>query len=286
MRRAEFARGGELRRLDVDGDDRNAAGEPRALDRIQPDAAAADHDNARAGFDVRGVDDRADAGHHAAGDQRGDVERDVPGDGRRPGRRRRRTCSAKAPVRIRGRAACRRSRGAGLPVEREHLFAEHRRAVGAGGAEAAVADQGGDDRVARLEPSDSGSDRRDDARCLVAVDRGQVAAPGAIDIQNVAVADPAGRRLDQDFAGPRRGDLDRFDRQRRPEGPADCGSGFHGTFHNSAATPAGRFPAPRLVSSAALMPGHAFLRGRAVSALPAGVRSASARTADSSWRGR
>ena len=58
-------------------------------------------------------------------------------------------CSAKAPVR--------RPWTIGLPspslsgrrlVEREHLFAEHRRALGAGRAEAAVADEGRDHVVA------------------------------------------------------------------------------------------------------------------------------------------
>ena len=52
MGRAEGARGGELARLDVDGDDRRAAGEPGALDGVEADAAAADDDDARPGLDA------------------------------------------------------------------------------------------------------------------------------------------------------------------------------------------------------------------------------------------
>ncbi len=111
--RAEFARRDELLRLDVDGDDRIAARDSRALDGVEPDAAAADHHGAGSGLDVGGVEDRAEAGHHAAGDQRGDVELDVPGRSPPPGRRRRGYARRRRRCAVRGRAACRRRRGAG-----------------------------------------------------------------------------------------------------------------------------------------------------------------------------
>ena len=47
MRRAERLRRVELGVDDVDGDDRRGAGDPRALHGIEPDAAAADDDDAR-----------------------------------------------------------------------------------------------------------------------------------------------------------------------------------------------------------------------------------------------
>src|SRR5208283_1138073 len=115
----------------------------------------------------------------------------------------------------------------GLAVEREHLLAEYRRPFGAGGAEAAVSDQRGDDMVAGLHARHAGSDRLDHAGRLVPVDRGKVAAPGAVDIEDVAVTDGESRGPDHHFARARRGDLDGLDRQRRPERAADGGSGFH-----------------------------------------------------------
>jgi hypothetical protein len=64
--------------------------------------------------------------------------------------------------------------------------------------------------VAGPEPSDTGADRLHHARRLVAVDRRQIVAPDAVDVEIVAVADGAGGGADKDLArasidrGPRR----------------------------------------------------------------------------------
>ena len=87
--------------------------------------------------------------------------------------------------------------------------------------------------VAGLEPGHAGPDRLDHAGRLVAVDGRQFAAPGAVDVGDVAVADRAGGRPDQNLAGAGRPELDRLDGQRRAEGAADGGSGFHSAPGNS-----------------------------------------------------
>src|SRR5208283_3047461 len=101
-----------------------------------------------------------------------------------------------------------------------HLFAERRRALGAGRAEAAVANERRHDRVAGAEPAHAGPDRLDHARRFVAIDRGKVAAPGAVDIEDVAVADGASGRPDQNLAWAGLRDLDGLDGQPGPESPA------------------------------------------------------------------
>ena len=180
------------------------------------------------GFHRGRVDDRAQPRQHAAGDQRGAVERHILWD-----RNRLRLVddhvlgegagAQTVDDRLAGAVVQR-----GGAVEREHFLAEHRRALGAGGAEAAIADERRDHGVADFEPRDPRTDRLDHARRLVAVDGGQFAPPGAVDEENVAVADRAGRGPDQDLARPRLGELDRLDRERRAEGAADGGFGFHG----------------------------------------------------------
>ena len=82
--------------------------------------------------------------------------------------------------------------------------------------------------VADFQARHALSDRLDDARRLVAIDRRQIAAPGAVDVKNVAVANRAGRGPYQHLARPRFGKVDRLDGQGRAEGAADGGFGFHG----------------------------------------------------------
>src|SRR5262249_42208016 len=62
---------------DVDGDDAGGAGDTRSLDDVDADAAAAEDGDGLAGLDARGVDGGADAGHDAAADETGAIERDV-----------------------------------------------------------------------------------------------------------------------------------------------------------------------------------------------------------------
>ena len=77
MGRAEFSREGELVFGEIDGDDLARAGESRAEDDAQAYAAEADHRDRLTGFDLRGVDDRANPGQHRAAEQRGELERQV-----------------------------------------------------------------------------------------------------------------------------------------------------------------------------------------------------------------
>ena len=78
--RAEPPRDLELARVEVAGDDARRAGQPRALDHRQADAAAADHGDRRAGRHLGGVAHGADAGRHRAADDRHDVQRRVAPD--------------------------------------------------------------------------------------------------------------------------------------------------------------------------------------------------------------
>ncbi len=228
MRRAKVPRRLQLAVGDVDGDDRGGAGDARALDAVEPDAAAADHNDARPGGNGGRVDDGAQSRQHAAGDQRRAVElhvlrddrdlalvdHDMLGEGAR---------AHAMHERLALGAVQRR-----LDVEREHFLAEDGRPAGAGRAAAAGADQRRDDGIADLHALDAQPDRLDHARRLMAVDRRQVAAPGAVEIENVAVTDCAGGQLDPDFARTGIGEFHLFDAEGRAEGAADGGSGFHG----------------------------------------------------------
>ena len=115
-----------------------------------------------------------------------------------------------------------------LAVEREDLLAEDRRALRASGAEAAIADERRHHMIAGFQPLDARADRLHDARRLVAVDRRQFSAPSPVHVKDVAVADRAGGRLDEDLARARLGELDRLHGQGRAEGAADGGFRFHG----------------------------------------------------------
>ena len=232
VRRAEGARGFKLVVGDVDGDDRRGAGDPRALHRIQADAAAADDDDAAAGADPRRVDHGAVAGQHAAGDQRGDVERHVFGDALNLAVMDDDMLGEGADAHAVDDALAAGAVQRALLIEREHLLALHRRAAGAGGAEAAGADQRRHHGIADLDPRHAGADRLDDPRRLVAVDRRQRAAPGAFPKEHVAVADRARLDLDADLALAGLGEVDLLERERLAEGAADGGAGFHGEAPN------------------------------------------------------
>src|SRR5690606_11817106 len=68
MRHAEFLAAGFLVIVEIDADDHVGPDEPQALDDVQPDAAEAEDDGRRAGFDLGRIDDRADVGSDAAAD--------------------------------------------------------------------------------------------------------------------------------------------------------------------------------------------------------------------------
>ena len=67
-------------RVEVDADDHVGPGEPGTLDDVEADAAQAEDDDIVAGLDLGGVDDRTDAGGHAAADVADLVERRVAPD--------------------------------------------------------------------------------------------------------------------------------------------------------------------------------------------------------------
>ena len=70
MRRAACERELELRRIEVDGDDRLGAGETERRDDLQSDTAAADHGSRLTRPNPRGIAYRAERRHDAAAEQR------------------------------------------------------------------------------------------------------------------------------------------------------------------------------------------------------------------------
>ena len=92
---------------EIDGDDRVRARQHEAEDDRLADAAAADDDRALPRPHARGVEHRADAGGHAAADQRGDLRRHARVDRPRPPTPAR--PSPRRTCRGRGRRARRRS---------------------------------------------------------------------------------------------------------------------------------------------------------------------------------
>ena len=113
-----------------------------------------------------------------------------------------------------------------LRVEREGRLAEHLGALGTRGAGSAKADQGHHHMIADGDMGYAGADLLDHAGGLVAEDGGQAAAPGALEVEDVAVANRGGCQLDADFTRLRRGEVDVLDDQRLGEFTAD--GGFHG----------------------------------------------------------
>jgi hypothetical protein len=77
--RAEARRQRALVGISIDRDHQRRLLEDGTLDHIEPDRAAADDHDDRTGFDARQSADRADAGHHAAAEQAGAIERHLVG---------------------------------------------------------------------------------------------------------------------------------------------------------------------------------------------------------------
>jgi hypothetical protein len=82
MARAEGSRGSELPLREVDRDVRSGAADGGPLDAVEADAARADGHDVPAGADGRGVQDGAEAGDDAAGQQACALQRHVAGDRR------------------------------------------------------------------------------------------------------------------------------------------------------------------------------------------------------------
>src|SRR6516162_3343439 len=68
MRHAEALAPSLLLRIQIDADDHCSADEAKSLDDVQADAAETKHNAFGAGFDLCGIDHRADASSHAAAD--------------------------------------------------------------------------------------------------------------------------------------------------------------------------------------------------------------------------
>ena len=195
--------------------------EGRALDAVEADAAGADGRDVAAGAHGGGVEDGADARDHAAGQERRALERhlrrnqrhlrgvdhDLLGEGPGP--------EALADRRAVARAQRR------AQIERQPGLAQLALAARAEGAVAAGAQQGDDDVVARPDPRDPGAHLLDDPGRLMAGHRRQLAAPGAREEEQVAVADRAGLDPDPDLARPRFRELDLLDRERASERATD-----------------------------------------------------------------
>jgi hypothetical protein len=205
VRSAERAGGRQLRGNPVDGHDRGRTGQPRALDHVDAHPAAPDHRDAGARLHLGGIDDGADAGHHAAADKRGHLEGHRPVDPyhRLHGHHGLLGEGADAePERhlARGVGQRRGQPGPGPP----DLGAELRLAAEAEPAPAAGRYPDEDHVIAWLDHGHAGADRHDLARALVAKGRGQLSrAQGAVLDGPVGMADAAGLQRDQDLAGTR-----------------------------------------------------------------------------------
>ena len=199
-RRAPWRRA-ELPVVDVDGDDRGGAGEPRAGDGRVADAAAADDGDGVAAADVAGVHGGAEAGHHAAAEQAG-----------RRG--------------LGGRVDLGALTGGDQRLLGEGADAERRVKLGAVGEghlllwrcacrSSTRADRAGRPGSGRRPPASSGprsrpgstsvtpvADRLDDAGRLVAEQERELVVDAALAVVQVGVADPARLDLHDRLTGP------------------------------------------------------------------------------------
>ncbi len=226
----------ELGRLRVGRHDRGGLGERGALHHVEADSSAAEHDHGRRRGDLRRVQHGTDAGDHAAREQRC---RRPPGCPRRSARSEMR---APPPARRRPRCACRgRSVRPSASVSgvssssANRLAARHLGAALAARALAARTDQRDDDPFADVE-SDAVADLDDLPGRLVSPHGREVAAPLAVGVRHVAVADRHGVDSDPHLAGPGVGQRQRL---RSSEGstelPADRGADRGG--HSEARLP-------------------------------------------------
>ena len=207
----------ELRFELIDGDDHARAGDSRALDRREADAAASENRDGRSGLDARGVEHGAHPGRDAASDERGAVQRHVVADLHQRVFMHQHLLGVRRKV---GKLAHR------LALERQPgLFALaplRRRAVGAAVgmarhaivAVAAENRETGDDVVAGLHIVDGLAHFLDDSGGFMAQYGGGGKGVVAVDKVQVAVANTARDGAHQDFAIQRLVDLDVFDNQR------------------------------------------------------------------------
>ena len=220
----------------VDGHDLLGAGEPRALYRVDPDAADADHDDGVAGLDVRCVDRRAESGGHAAADERRLVQRDVAVDldaaelvhhrVRLEGAEHAHEPGVLAADAVAGR--CRRESWLAFQDQRA-VVAEVLVAAGAGRALSARGDEAQHHVVARCQPLDAGADLDHLAGALVAADVGEAGHRQVAGQQMlVGMAQAARREPYQHFAFARAVELDLLDRPVLADSPEHRCHVLHG----------------------------------------------------------
>ena len=221
--------------VDVDADDHVGAGEPQALQHVEPDAAEAEHDRLGALLDLRGVDDGADAGGDAAADVADLVERRVLADFRDRDLRQHGVVRERrrAHVVMNGLAAEREARGAvghqALALRGADRGAEIGLARQAGRALPAFRRVQRNDVVALLDAGDALADVDHDARAFMAEDRRKQAFRiGAGQCEFIGVADAGGLDLDQHFAFARPLELDGGYFQRLSGSNGDGGANIHG----------------------------------------------------------
>ena len=203
--RAELLRELELVVEEVAGEDHPGAGEPRALDHVEPDAAAADHEHRRAHLHVGRAGHRAHARRHRAAQERRLGPRHLRAD------RDRHLGRAHDPL---GEGAEARELVDLLPVPAQALgavehppagglvaVAQDRAAGRAVEAAAALRAEGEDDVIARLDVGDPRTRLFDDARPLVAEHHRERQRPVAVDDVPVAVADAGRLHPHADLAG-------------------------------------------------------------------------------------
>ena len=220
MRRAESLRLRELVVGQVDRDDLAGAGGLRAEQRREAHPAETDDGRGRAGTDLRGVDDGADARHDRATEQRRLVERYrlVDFDQRAAGHRRVLREHRASEVMVQGRTvdvqALRTRQQRPRTVRGGARLAQRGPTVGTRGAVAAARHEDDDDVVADSQVVDVGAERFDDAGRLVSEGHRQGPRPVPVDHRKVGVTETRGRDLQQDLARPRWIELHFHDRQR------------------------------------------------------------------------
>ena len=221
---------------------RPGADDRGGLDRVQADAAAADHRDVVAGSDLRGVDHRADAGRDPATDERGLVERHVGPDLHEHVLVHEQLLGEARQVeeledRLDRRAAAAADRPGRPP--RPDLVAEVRMTREAVAARAAEAADARDHVIAGLHVGDLRADRLDDAGRLVAEHRRHRARVLALHEVQVGVAQPRGGGLHQHLVRTDRADLHVVDDQLARDGLENR------SFHRADNNEPDRTPPPR-----------------------------------------
>ena len=207
MRRAELLGIGQLVVEQVGGGDDARPGEPRALNDVEPHAAAADDEDGGARLHLGAARDGADARRHAAADQRGLRPRHFLADGHEHLRRAHDALGEGAdarhlvdvlPLVLQAIGAVEHA-----PARRGVAVAQDAPPDRAVETAPAMRPEREDDVVAGHDVGDACADLLDDARRLVAEHHGKRRRPVPVHDVPVAVADARGLHLHAGLAGAR-----------------------------------------------------------------------------------